>query len=61
MNTENRDGNPGPASGSGEDWNDGMEEMDDFTVRGGTPPAGMDELPEDITGVANTERPLDPI
>jgi Holliday junction DNA helicase RuvB len=39
----------------------GMEEMDDFTVRseaGGHGPA--DELPEDITGAANPERPLDP-
>ena len=61
MSTENRDGNPGSAYGPGDDWNDGMEEMDDFTVRGGIPPAGVDELPEDITGAANTERPLDPL
>ena len=59
MSTENRDGNGRPAYGPGEDWDDGMEEMDDFTVRGGIPPAGMDEIPEDITGAANTERPLD--
>jgi Holliday junction DNA helicase RuvB len=42
-----------------------VEEMDDFTVRGEAArsgPAGIDELPEDITGSANTERPLlDPI
>ena len=38
---------------------DGMEEMDDFTVRGKT--AGSDEVPEeDITGAAGIERPLDP-
>ena len=64
MNTENRDGNQRPASGPGEDWNDGMEEMDDFTVRGEAArrePTGMDELPEDIIGAANTERPLDPV
>jgi len=39
--------------------------MDDFTVRGEAArsgPSGIDELPEDITGSANTERPLlDPI
>ncbi len=64
MSTENRDGNQYPAYEPGEDWNDGMEEMDDFTVRGEAArpgPTGMDELPEDITGAANTERPLDPI
>src|ERR687886_1519251 len=36
-----------------------MEEMDDFTVRGG--PGSVDEVPEDITGAAHVERPLDPI
>ena len=35
-----------------------MEEMDDFTVRGG--PGDVDEVPEDITGAAHVERPLDP-
>ena len=61
MSTENRDGNPGSAYGPGDGWNGGMEEMDDFTVRGEIPPADMDEQPEDITGAANTERPLDPL
>jgi holliday junction DNA helicase RuvB len=37
---------------------DRLEEMDDFTVRGG--PAGTDESFEDITGAADTESPLDP-
>jgi holliday junction DNA helicase RuvB len=38
---------------------DGMEEMDDFTVRGGA--TGPNELPgEDITGAAGVESPLDP-
>src|SRR5918994_3904014 len=40
-----------------------MEEMDDFTVRDEVArrePSDMDELPEDVTGAANTERPLDP-
>ena len=55
MSSEDRGGNRRPASGPGEDWNDGMEEMDDFTVRGG------DAAHEDITGAANTERPLDPM
>jgi holliday junction DNA helicase RuvB len=64
LSTENRDGNQRSAYGPGEDWNDGMEEMDDFTVRGEAArpgPAGIDELPEDIMGAANTERPLDPV
>ncbi len=65
MSTENRDGKGRPAHRSDEDWNEGVEEMDDFTVRGEAArsgPAGIDELPEDITGSANTERPLlDPI
>ncbi|CAN5286474.1 Holliday junction branch migration DNA helicase RuvB [soil metagenome] len=55
MSSEDRGGNRRPAYGPGEDWNDGMEEMDDFTVRGG------DAAHEDITGAANTERPLDPM
>ena len=42
----------------GEDRGDGMEEMDDFTVRGGS--AGS-AAHEDITGAASTERPLDPM
>jgi holliday junction DNA helicase RuvB len=58
LSTENRDGNQRPASGPGEDWNEGMEEMDDFTVRGAEGRAfGLDE---DITGAAGIERPLDP-
>ncbi len=65
MSTENRDGKGRPAHRPDEDWNEGVEEMDDFTVRGEAArsgPAGIDELPEDITGSANTERPLlDPI
>jgi holliday junction DNA helicase RuvB len=61
LSTENRDGNPGSAYGPGDGWNGGMEEMDDFTVRGEIPPADMYEQPEDITGAANTERPLDPL
>jgi len=36
-----------------------MEEMDDFTVRGGS--GSVDEVPEDITGAADVERPLDPV
>jgi Holliday junction DNA helicase RuvB len=36
-----------------------MEEMDDFTVRAA--PGSIEEVPEDITGAANVERPLDPI
>ena len=63
MSTENRDGKGRSAYGPGEDWNDGMEELDDFTVRGEVArrePTDMDELPEDVTGAANTERPLDP-
>src|SRR5918911_2143674 len=36
-----------------------MEEMDDFTVRGGS--GSVDEVPEDITGAAHVERPLDPV
>src|ERR671933_11248 len=36
-----------------------MEEMDDFTVRGG--PEGVDEVPEDITGAAHVERLLEPV
>jgi holliday junction DNA helicase RuvB len=63
LSTENRDGKGRSAYGPGEDWNDGMEELDDFTVRGEgarREPTGMDELPEDVTGAANTERPLDP-
>jgi holliday junction DNA helicase RuvB len=39
---------------------DGTEEMDDFTVRGGGEPPGIDEPPGDITGAAHTEHPLDP-
>ena len=45
---------------------DRMEEMEDFTVRGETvghgPPGASepDEVPEDITGAAGGERPLDP-
>ncbi|HEX8259893.1 MAG TPA: Holliday junction branch migration DNA helicase RuvB [Rubrobacteraceae bacterium] len=65
MSTENRDGKGRSAHRPDEDWNEGVEEMDDFTVRGEAArsgPAGIDELPEDITGSANTERPLlDPI
>ena len=40
----------------------GMEEMDDFTVRGDVP-KGIpgEELSEDITGAANVERPLEPV
>jgi holliday junction DNA helicase RuvB len=63
LSTENRDGKGRSAYGPGEDWNDGMEELDDFTVRGEVArrePTGMDELTEDVTGAANTERPLDP-
>jgi holliday junction DNA helicase RuvB len=63
LSTENRDGKGRSAYGPGEDWNDGMEELDDFTVRGEVArrePTDMDELPEDVTGAANTERPLDP-
>ena len=44
---------------SSENQFDGMEEMDDFTVRGG--PGSVDEVPEDITGAADVERPLDPV
>lgn len=55
LSSEDRGGNRRPAYGPGEDWNDGMEEKDDFTVRGG------DAAHEDITGAANTERPLDPM
>ena len=44
---------------SSENQFDDMEEMDDFTVRGG--PEGVDEVPEDITGAAHVERPLDPV
>jgi Holliday junction DNA helicase RuvB len=64
LSTENRDGEGRPAYGPDEDWKNGMEEMDDFTVRGEATrrgPTGMDELPEDVTGAANTERPLDPV
>jgi holliday junction DNA helicase RuvB len=63
LSTENRDGKGRSAYGPGEDWNDGMEELDDFTVRDEVArrePSDMDELPEDVTGAANTERPLDP-
>ena len=58
MSSEDRDGNRRPAYGSGEDWSGGMEEMDDFTVRGGSAGGAAQE---DITGAANTERPLDPM
>lgn len=58
MSSENRGENGRSAYGAGQDWNEGMEEMDDFTVRGG--PAGS-PADEDITGAANTERPLDPM
>ena len=64
MSTENRDGKGRQTHRADEDWNEGVEEMDDFTVRGEAArsgPAGTDELPEDVTGAANTERPLDPI
>jgi holliday junction DNA helicase RuvB len=44
---------------SSENEFDSMEEMDDFTVRRG--PEGADGLPEDITGAAGLERPLDPV
>ena len=44
---------------SSENQFDGMEEMDDFTVRGGS--GSVDEVPEDITGAADVERPLDPV
>ena len=40
---------------------DGMNEMDDFTVRGGRDQEGAGEPPEDITGAANVDRPLDPV
>src|SRR5918911_3367128 len=36
-----------------------MEEMDDFTLRG--EPGSVDEVPEDITGAAHVDRPLDPV
>ncbi len=40
----------------------GMEEMDDFTVRGdGVKREPGDEAPEDITGAAGGDRPLDPM
>jgi len=40
----------------------GMEEMDDFTVRGdGARREPGDEVPEDITGAAGGDRPLDPM
>jgi Holliday junction DNA helicase RuvB len=43
---------------------DGMEEMDDFTVRrdarAGEAQDVGEELPQDITGAADLERPLDP-
>jgi holliday junction DNA helicase RuvB len=58
LSSENRGENGRSAYGAGQDWNEGMEEMDDFTVRGG--PAGS-PADEDITGAANTERPLDPM
>ena len=45
---------------SSENRFDGMEEMEDFTVRGGRGPESVDEAPEDITGAAHVERPLDP-
>jgi Holliday junction DNA helicase RuvB len=64
LSTENRDGKGRPAYAPDEGWNDSMEEMDDFTVRGEAArrgPASMEEQPEDITGAANTERPLDPV
>ena len=48
---------------SSENEFNGMEEMEDFTVRseatGGRSQEGADELPEDITGAAQVERPLD--
>src|SRR3954453_16864852 len=37
-----------------------MEETDDFTVQGGHAAGGVGEPPEDITGAAGLERPLDP-
>ncbi len=51
---------------SSENGFDRIEEMDDFTVRGGAAgheargAAGPYEGPEDITGAADVERPLDP-
>jgi holliday junction DNA helicase RuvB len=45
---------------SSENEFDGMEEMDDFTVRGERGPQDVDETPGDITGAAGVERPLDP-
>jgi Holliday junction DNA helicase RuvB len=43
---------------SSENEFNGMEEMDDFTVRAG-PQDGYGPT-EDITGAANADRPLDP-
>lgn len=61
MSNENRDAKGRPGYGPGEDWNGNMEDLDDFTVRGGIPSTDTDELPDDITGAANTVRPLDPV
>jgi Holliday junction DNA helicase RuvB len=40
---------------------DGMKEMDDFTVPGRRDQEGAGEPPEDITGAANVDPPLDPV
>ena len=67
MSSDGFDANGRPEDGPGEDRNDGVEEMDDFTVTRGAQGDGardglFDEagVPEDITGAVGFESAVDP-